>query len=448
MTKVLLVSVPFYRLLGSHFNGINLGLAYLSSTLEKAGIECTIYNADYLPDKKYAGQVTLHNYYESYKEIMSNPSHPIWQECVSNILDYNPQWLGFNMFTANFPAVKIISQAIKRKAPDIKIIVGGPHVTLAKDMVLRKAAAIDFAIQGEGEINLLYLVQRMPLNKIKGLIYRCHDDIVVNSNSGFINDLDKLPFPNRKKPYLNGQQIDTHYIITSRGCPNNCTFCASPVIWKRKVRLRSVKNVIQELMEMKELGHKFIQFQDDTFTSNKIRLFDLLRRMYDEKLDFKWVCDTGLNFLDEEILQAMKSAGCIRVKVGIESGNRDILKTINKNITPELILEKTNLIKKAGLSLTVYFMIGFPGETDEQAMETIELAKKIEADYYSLSVVSPYFGTKLYGDFVKHNGDKKIREHWEYFFHQSGDMILTTNLSENIIDDFWALNSFGKGVRV
>lgn len=447
MSKILLVSPPFYRLLGSHYNGPSLGLAYLSAVLEKAGIECELYNADFVVDESYANQVELFGHYEDYKEIMHNPRHPIWQECIDRILDYDPQWLGFSMFTANFPAVDILSRAIKKRAAHIKIVVGGPHVTLAKDAVLAKSAVVDFAIQGEGETSLLELIQGVPYHRISGLIFRDQGRIVVNPESAFIEDLDGLPFPNRNRLDLNGQRIGGHYIATSRGCPNNCAFCASPLIWKRRVRFRSVDNVIRELADMKELGYGFIQFQDDTFTFRKKRLLNLLARMREEQMDFQWTCETRLTCLDEEILRAMKETGCVRVKVGVESGNRNILKLINKGITPELILEKTSLIKEMGLPLTAYLMIGFPGETDVQAMETIQLAKKIEADYYSLSVVAPYYGTRLYDDFVN-NSHEEVKEHWEYFFHQSGDMILTTGISKKVINEFWALNDYGKGTRI
>ena len=448
VTKVLLVSPPFYRLLGSHFNGASLGLAYLSSVLEAAGVECGIFNADFSPDDRYSDQVELYKGYGEYKRIMRDPGHPIWRECVARILDYSPHWVGFSMFTANLPAVDILSRLLKEEAPKIQIVAGGPHVTLAKDRVLTDAPEVDFAIQGEGEKPMLDLLSGYPKREIRGLIYREGKGIVVNEERPFIRDLDTLPFPNRHRYDLNGQRMGGRFIITSRGCPHNCFFCASPVLWKRKVRFRSVENVIQELKQMKRIGYDFIQFQDDTFTFKKKRLLHLLKRMREENLGLQWICDTRLTSLDEEVLSAMKQTGCVRVKVGIESGNREILKAINKGITPEEVLEKTALIKESGLSLTAYFMVGFPGETDEQALDTIRLAKRIEADYYSLSVVAPYYGTPFYEDFVSRNGHREIRDHWEYFFHQSQDLILTTGISKKVIDEFWALNEYGRGIRI
>jgi len=446
--RILLVSPPFYRLLGSHYNGINLGLGYISTVLNQNGFQCSIYNADYVDSEYYQDQLSLIAGYDEYKRTIADINHSIWRECVQNILSYKPDFVGFSMFTANFPAVNNISSLLKQKSPDIKIVVGGSHVTLAKEIVLEEAESVDFAIYGEGEYAFLELVMGKSLKDIDGLIYRNNGKIVVNKERTFIENLDTLPFPQRTNFYPGIQKLKTHYIITSRGCPNNCSFCASPVLWKRKVRFRSTDNVIAELRELKEQGFSYIQFQDDTFTFNKKRLLVLLDKMIREKMNFLWTCDTRLNCIDDEVLKKMIEAGCIRVKVGIESGNRDILKEINKGITPELVMEKIKLIKEYGLNITTYFMIGFPGETDQQARETVELAKKIEADYYSLSILAPYYGTSIYDDFIRSNNGKETKKHWEYFYHQSKDMIMNTDISPDVIDEFLSLNEYGKGHRI
>ena len=448
MTKVLLVSPPFYRLQSSHYNGINLGLAYLSAILIETGIDCHIYNADFMPGHNYADQLELYNHYGDYKKTIGNPNHPIWHECVDTILSYHPDWVGFSMFTANLPTVALLARRIKQCSPNIRSVVGGPHVTLSCESVLSSAPAFDFAIRGEGEKSLPRLIKGEAFNHINGLIYRDGGRIIVNPETRFIMDLDQLPFPVRNRFFPQGQQIETHYVITSRGCPNQCAFCASPVIWKRKVRFRSVDNIMAELDFMAEEGYRRIQFQDDTFTFRKRQVMALMRRMREARFGFTWTCDTRLNCLDEKILEAMKAAGCVRVKVGVESGNPEILRLINKDITPELVMEKTALIKSLGMSLTAYFMIGFPGETDAQAMDTIALAKGLDADYYSLSVVAPYYGTKLYRNFMDDNGYRNLKNHWEYFFHHSRDMILTSKISPGIIDQFWGLHKMAKGKRI
>lgn len=446
-TKVLLISPPFYRLMGSHYNGINLGLCYISAVLNQNGVQCHVYNADYVESEYYPDQLHLITSCDEYKKIISNIDHHIWKECVQNILAYQPDYVGFNMFTANFPSINNISLLLKQKLPDVRIVAGGPHVTLAKKIVLEEAKSIDFAICGEGEYALLELVQGKSLRNIDGLIYRDNGKIVVNREREFIKNLDILPFPQLTNIYPNTDILKVHYVITSRGCPYSCSFCASPLLWKKKVRFRSADNVIAELRSLKEQGFNYIQFQDDTFTLN-YNTSKLLDKMIQEKLNLSWTCDTHLNAINAETLKKIKDAGCIRIKIGVESGNKEILKKINKGITPELVLEKIKLIKKYDLSVTSYFMIGFPGETDQQARETIELAKRIEADYYSLSILAPYYGTSFYDDFIKKNGDKEIRKHWEYFYHQSRDMILNANLSSEVVEEFFSLNECGKGNRI
>ncbi len=449
MTKVLLVSVPFYRLQGSHYNGMNLGLAYIAATLNGSAIQCKIYNADYLPKPKYADQIELFKHYDDYKETIRNENHPIWKECFKTIAAFEPDWVGFNMFTANLPTVRLLSKELKQRLPAVKIVVGGPHATLAKGRVLDEVETVDFVIQGEGERSLLKLIQGADYPTIKGLIYREDDrSIVVNPEADFIADLDTLPIPNRDCYYPPDARIETHYITTSRGCPNKCAFCASPVIWKQQVRFRSIDNIISELKQLERLGYEHIQFQDDTFTFRKKRVIELLAAMRREKIKLTWTCDTRLNCLDEEVLREMKRGGCVRVKVGIESGNQDILKKINKGISPKMVVEKVALIKKVGLQVTAYFMIGFPGETDAQARDTVALAKAISADYYSLSVVAPYYGTRLYNEHISNNGFKNLTDHWEYFFHHSNDMIMTSKISQEVINDFLSLNDLGQGERV
>ena len=447
--KILFVNLPFYRLLGSHYNGINLGVCYIASMLNKHGHVSKIYNADYLNDDTYADQIQILNNFQHYKEIHNNKKHPIWSETAKNILSYNPDYVGLSIFTANLPAAKIIANYIRREKPKIKIIVGGPHVTLEQEEILNESEDFDFAVYGEGEYPALSLLNDENLKNIDNLIYRDKDkNIIKNKPAQLLNELDVLPFPDRENFFPNDSKYLNHFIMTSRGCPNNCTFCASPVIWERKVRFRSVENVISELKLLKEKGYKYIQFIDDTFTFNKKRFLNFLNSMIKEKFDFEWACDTRLTCIDEAILNKMKEAGCIRVKVGIESGNKKILSTINKGLTPELALEKVKLIKNAAITVAGYFMIGFPGETNKEALETIKLAKALKLDYYSLSIVAPYYGTEIYENFLDKNTKNDIKQHWEYFFHQSTEMILTDKISQEVIQEFLGLNKLGKGKRI
>jgi radical SAM superfamily enzyme YgiQ (UPF0313 family) len=194
-----------------------------------------------------------------------------------------------------------------------------------------------------------------------------------------------------------------------------------------------------------QFGIKRLHFKDDTFVLNKKRILDLCNRITDAGLKIKWTCDTRVDNLDEATLRLMKNAGCVRLKIGVDSGSDKILKKVKKGITTDQIKRGVDLIKKVGIKFTVYLLIGFPGETEEDIRETLEVARKLDANYNSLSIVAPYFGTEIYEDFIKRNGAKGIKEHWEYFYHQSKDMILTDGIPEELVDEFLLLNEGHEG---
>ena len=161
--------------------------------------------------------------------------------------------------------------------------------------------------------------------------------------------------------------------------------------------------------------------------------------MIDEKLGMKWKCEARADHLDEEICELMHEAGCERVKIGFESGSNRILSQIKKLETREEMLKGAAMLKKAKVPFSGYFMAGFPGETDDDVRETIDFAKKVEADYYSLSVLAPYYGTELYEQLVE-NGHSLDQQPWEYFFHQSPKLMVNDKISTKVLEDFLSLN--------
>jgi len=243
--------------------------------------------------------------------------------------------------------------------------------------------------------------------------------------------------------------MDYGNVITGRGCPYSCSYCASKKIWGQKVRFRTPDNIIKELIHLKRnFNSPLVYFVDDTFTLRKERAKEICRKMINNNLNLKWKCDTRVDCIDYELADLMKKAGCIRIKIGVESGSDRILKEIKKGLTKDKIRKGAEVIKKVSLPLTVYLMAGFPNETNEDIKETIEFAKEIDADYYSLSVVAPYLGTEIYEDFLRSNKNLD-NEHWEYFYHQSKYVILTNNIDHKLIEEFFALNDRpGKGKRV
>lgn len=448
MKRILLISPPFYRLMGSHYNGIHLGLGYIAAVLNKHGHMAEIYNADFSNSDLYLDQRQLFNNFDLYKNILNNTEHAIWKDISRTIKNVNPDYIGIQMYTATFKSAQNIANIAKFLNSKIKIVVGGTHPSLDPEGTMR-SGPYDYVVRGEGEYTFLDIVNEVEPSQIKGLTFRNKEGTIIsNDDRLFIENLDMLPFPVREQIYIEKEKIDSGAIITSRGCPFKCAYCASPRIWQKKVRYRSVENILEELEYIKkQLNVPIVRFQDDTFTLNKNRAVEICEGILKRDLNIKWICDTRVDKLDKNLLCLMKKAGCIRIKIGVESGSDRILKSVKKGIVNEQIKRAVKIIKEVDIPLTIYLMIGFPDETDKEIEQTIHFAEEINADYNSLSIVAPYYGTQMYED-LKKKGFGFDRQHWEYFFHQSREMIINKNISAQMIDRFFSLNEKGKGERV
>ena len=447
MKKVLLIESPFYRLMGSHYNGVNLGVAYIAAVLKGQGHEVKVYNADYQPTTEYANQTQLLQNTPLYKVMLEDLSKPIWTEIKEYICSFAPDFVGISMLTANYKAAKNIAKMTKSISRDIKVVVGGAHATLDYQGTIAELD-FDYVIRREGEFALLELVEGRQEEEIQGLSFKKANQIIHNQDRPFIQDLDTLPFPCRDSFVNDTKFLNLGYLITGRGCTFTCAYCASPRLWERKVHFRSISNVIEEIVFLYgKLGIRSLHFVDDTFTMNESRTKKICQEIINRRLDIQWTCDTRADCLDRELIKLMKQAGCVRVKIGVESGSDRVLKNIGKKITRERILRTVALIKEQELPLTVYLMAGFPGETDEDLRETIEFARELGADYYSLSVLAPYYGTRIWNDLEK-SGKKMNKVHWEYFYHQSQEMLVNDGLNQELIKEFFELDKLGKGGRI
>jgi len=471
MAKVLLVNPPFYRLLGSHYNANSLGIAYIASYLNNKGHNAWLYNADHVSDKNYGNLKKLFENFSNYQSYFKDIENVLWHEVKDKILSFKPEWVGYTSYTANISAIKIISEKVRAANSNIKQVIGGVHATLDKN-ILKTLTSVDYSIQREGEEAMTALVENKDPKNIPGVVYRAKDTLINNGIAPVIKDIDSLPMPERKKFWGISEEekknVDVSYINTIRGCPYKCTYCASPFHWDRKTtRLRTPESVIEEMIHLKEhywhatkfdysasanISEKdslkiedntLVYFVDDVFTVNKKRVKKLLRMMIDQKLDMKWKCEARADHLDDEICQLMAEAGCERVKIGFESGSDRILSQVKKLETRDEMLAGAAMLKKAGVPFSGYFMAGFPGETDEDVRQTIDFAKRVEANYYSLSVLAPYYGTELY-DQLMENGHELDQQPWEYFFHQSPKLMVNNTISKKVLKDFLSLNDLNK----
>ena len=475
-SKVLLVNPPFYRLLGSHYNANSLGIAYVASYLNKNGHDAWLYNADFLDKEFYKNLRGLFDGFVDYKQFFQDDENEIWNEVSNNIIDFDPEWVGYTSYTANISAIDIISRKVKKLNPKIKQVIGGVHSTLDGE-ILKKLLAIDYSLRREGEEAMLQLVEGSKPDTISGVVSRNATGLCISGDADVIKNIDNLPFPEREKFWgLSTEQkltVDVSYICSIRGCPYRCNYCASPYHWKRNMtQYRSPESVISEMIYLKEnywntrkeydysasanvkskrkliiKDNTLVYFVDDVFTVNKDRVKKILRMMIDQDLKMPWKCEARTDHLDEEICALMAEAGCERVKLGFESGSDRILKMIQKDETLDDMRIGAKMLKEAGVPFTAYFMAGFPDETDDDVKKTIKFAKELEADFYSISVLAPYFGTKMYYDLME-NGFELDKKPWEYFFHQTSELMVNSNISKKVLEEYLSLNELnelGKG---
>ncbi|OGL44069.1 MAG: hypothetical protein A2W05_03340 [Candidatus Schekmanbacteria bacterium RBG_16_38_10] len=408
--KIILIDPPFYRFIGYYNRYFPLGLAYLAVVLRENGHDVLIYDADCNVNPSKMDFTRLEDSYPFYLKSLKDNNHPIWQEMKKTIRNFKPDIIGISVWTTFAASAFKIASICKEYDRNIPVVMGGPHITIKYDEVMNICPDVDFLIRGEGEGPIVELVKALNKHKegnpftnpdtlsIKGISYRKDGKAVHNPSGEFIKDIDTIPFPTRdlllnKDSYTSE---DMGLLMTSRGCPYNCSYCATS-IWERKTRYRSVDNVIDEIrFVMDKYGTRQFTFKDDSFTVNKKRVLELCDRLIKEKIKVNWDCNTRVNLVDEELLKKMKKAGCNSIKVGIETGSERILKLMNKNITLEQCRRAAKLFRKVGIHWTGYFMMGLPSETKEEIYQTLKFMKELNPDYASLSVYEPFPGTELF----------------------------------------------------
>ena len=415
--KILLINPPFYKLYNdSHsFTQYPLSLGYLAATLKKeTDCQVSVYDADF-PDHIHRlknKELTTFGF-DNYLKNLNDPAADIWQQILKIIKKQNPDLVGITSNTQNFKSTLNIAKLIKTYNKKIPIIVGGPHPSLDGPASINNPY-IDICVQGEGEKTIVELINALKnkknLKTIKGICFKKNKKIIQNPPREFIPNLDSLPFPHQYIPktlinYKKYPLISFRGIFATRGCPNNCMFCGSKNIWSRHTRYRSPQNIIKEITNLTKYGHQYIRFEDDTFGGmNKQYIDNLCNLMIKKCPGLKWECEMNVSAVTESTISLMKKAGCRSIQLGIESGNNQILKEIHKNITIEQAISASKIIKNHNILLEVFFMVGFPQETENSLNDTLNAINKIDANFTVYSIFTPYPGTEIF----KYCQDKQL----------------------------------------
>ena len=334
--------------------------------------------------------------------------------------------VGISTTTPIFHRAVELARTIKQTIAHVPVIVGGPHVSALPFESLTVCEAFDYAIPHEGEVTLSETLAMIEAEgdpkSVQGLVYRRDGRVVANPSRPYVEDLDTLPFPAydlipdlamyrpapfnyRKRPVVN--------VMTSRGCPNECTFCAKAT-FGRRVRMRSAESVVDEIeMLIKRYGVREIAFVDDTFTLRRERIYEVFEQAGRRGLRFPWSCKTRIDTVDESLLRYMKAQGCWYVALGVESGDERILTEIRKNIRLQDVERVVDLSHRAGLVTKGYFMIGHPGESPATIRATSRLARRLKLDQVAVSLNTPMPGTYQFEHADKYGS--LDRSAWEEF---------------------------------
>lgn len=298
--------------------------------------------------------------------------------------------------------------ALKAGNPGLKVALVGPHVTIFDEEILRARPEIDFVARGEYDYTIrdlaLCLKTGGDLSSIEGLSFRRNGGVVRNKARPLIEELDLLPFPAHHflpvekyyEPLFIGRPALR--LITSRGCPYKCTFCAWPeVMYGRRVRTRSPLNVADEIEFLKKrYGIKQFYFDDDTFIIDKRRVGAICDEIMRRGIKLPWDCLGRVDTVDLNLLQKMAKAGCAMIRYGVETSSQPILDNCKKGIKTEQVAQAFRLTRQAGIRSHATVMFGLPGESPASIEATIEFILKLNPDYVQFSIATPYPGTEFY----------------------------------------------------
>lgn len=393
--KVALVTTPLLENVAHHPLFPPLGLAYMAAVLEQNNFEV---------------------------KIIDCPVCQIDHEKLkAELASYNPDIVGIGSMTPTIVSALKSAQVAKEACPDTKVVMGGPHATFADREILNDEKAVDFIVRGEGEETIVELAKQAPsmqkIGDIKGISFRKDKEIIQTPTRPFIQDLDALPRPAYKYVPMERYRITGKTllpIITSRGCPFQCSFCVATQMFGQRFRMRSPKNVLDEIEWLRdEYGAEGIAFQDDTLTFDKKRASEICDGMIERKINLPWGCGTRADVVTKEVLAKMAKANCNETMFGIESGCQRMRAVLKKGVTDEQCWNAVKWAKEVGMFVTVSVILGYPGETKESLQETLDFARKLEPDDVWLCHATPYPGTYL-RELVMSYG-WKMSENWELY---------------------------------
>ncbi len=356
-----------------------VGLGYIAESLEKSGIEYD------LMDMGFRYQT---------------------RDLLKKMHGFGPDLLGVSMMSFLYTDTHKLIGKIKEAFPRLRVVIGGPHGSCYRETALQLCKNIDYVITYEGEEAIVELCKGRPLDQIEGLVYRSSvNKIIYTGDRKFIRDLDSRPYPKYKKFELKKYIFRDIDIASSRGCPHRCVFCSVKAVAGRQLRMRSAMNVVDEIQYWYNRGYRKFNFVDDNFTFNYNRVYAICDEIDRRGLhDLKITNANGIRAdrADRNLMKRMREIGFYYIGFGVECGNDKILKNIKKGETMAQIKQAIQDACDLGYDVVMNFLIGSPGETWDDVMDSVAIARQFPVMDVRFNNITPTPRSELF-DWLSEN---------------------------------------------
>lgn len=353
------------------------------------------------------------------EDCLGPRARPDTEANVRLILSHEPELVGFSATTSGFLDGYEMATRIKTLRPQTRVVFGGVHISAMGAALLDQFEHIDYLCLGEGELTLAGLAQGEHPGKITGLAWRDNGKAVTNPPREHISDLDSLPFPAYEKlvgfpkgyrlPLFSYIQTPGATMVTSRGCPYQCSYCDRSV-FKRGFRYNSANYIYDHMQYLrKRFGVRHINIYDDLFTLNRNRIAQLCEMLAARPLGMHFNCAVRVGHADDELLDMLKAAGCLMVSVGIESAEPDLLEVHKPGVYLEEVRDTVQRVQRAGLRAKGLFMMGLPGETEASIQKTSDFVISLGLDDMNMAKFTPFHGAPVWQTITEHG---TLHEDW------------------------------------